>query len=442
MFAETQKRLDQLIWNTRLDGLPPPLRWLVRVLRYAVALLRDAMEGQLTLRAMSLVYSTLLSLVPLIALSFSVLKGFGVHRNVEPLLYKLSEPLGPKGEELARNLISFVDNVRVDVLGSLGLAFLLYMVISLVRKTEDGFNHIWRVRPSTNLATRLSAYISVILVGPMLIFTALGIIASISSNAMVQKLLAMEPFGTSLLLAGKLVPYVLVISTFTFVYLFIPNTRVHFRSALVGAFVGGVLWSTAIFLFSGFAAGTTRYDAIYSGFAVMMLFLILLYLNWLILLLGAQTSFYHQNPQFLRSGQKRIYLNNRLREELALLVMYLVGEDFSKGQRRWTANNLSARIGLPGDALWYVINALQTAGLLIETEEDTLMPGRDLQNISLNDIITAVRRAPDGDPQGVEVSAPAVVEILSRLDTSIRSSLGDQTLRELLHPASDRHQPS
>ena len=332
MFADAQKRFEQLIWNTRLDGLPLPLRFGVRVGRYLVALFRDVMDGQLTLRAMSLVYTTLLSLVPLLALSFSVLKGFGVHRQVEPLLFRFAEPLGPKGEELARNLVSFVDNVRVDVLGSVGLAFLLYMVISLVRKIEDGFNHIWRVRPSTNFATRMSAYISVILIGPVLIFTALGLIASISSNTLVQKLLTIEPFGTSLLLAGKLVPFILVIAAFLFIYIFIPNNRVQFTSALTGAVVAGVLWSTTMFLFSGFAASTTRYDAIYSGFAVLVLFMILLYLNWLILLLGAQISFYHQNPQFLRSGRARIYLSNRLREELALLVMYLVGEDFSRGQ--------------------------------------------------------------------------------------------------------------
>jgi len=435
MFADAQKRFEQLIWNTRLDGLPLPLRFGVRVGRYLVALFRDVMDGQLTLRAMSLVYTTLLSLVPLLALSFSVLKGFGVHRQVEPLLFRFAEPLGPKGEELARNLVSFVDNVRVDVLGSVGLAFLLYMVISLVRKIEDGFNHIWRVRPSTNFATRMSAYISVILIGPVLIFTALGLIASISSNTLVQKLLTIEPFGTSLLLAGKLVPFILVIAAFLFIYIFIPNNRVQFTSALTGAVVAGVLWSTTMFLFSGFAASTTRYDAIYSGFAVLVLFMILLYLNWLILLLGAQISFYHQNPQFLRSGRARIYLSNRLREELALLVMYLVGEDFSRGQRRWTANGLSARIGLPGDALWYVINALQTAELLIESEDDTLLPGRDLQSIRVVDIVKAVRSAPDAQHGGIDLSTPAVESLMGRLDSAIADCVGEQNLRELVAPA-------
>ncbi len=437
MLANLYARFETLIWNTRLEGAPLPLSWAVRTGRYVVALVRDVLDGQLTLRAMSLVYTTLLSLVPLIALSFSVLKGFGVHRQVEPLLYRMAEPLGPKGEELARNLVTFVDNVRVDVLGSVGLAFLLYMVISLVRKIEDGFNHIWRVRPSTNFATRLSAYISVILVGPVLIFTALGIIASISSHTLVQKLVEIEPFGTTLLLMGKLIPFLLVISAFVFIYTFIPNTRVQFRSALAGATVAGVLWSSAHFLFSSFAASTTRYDAIYSGFAVLVLFMILLYLNWLILLLGAQISFYHQNPQFLRSGHARIYLSNRLREELALLVMYLVGEDFSKGQRRWTANTLSARIGLPGDALWYVTNSLQSSGLLIEGEDETLLPGRDLQSIKVNDIILAVRHAPDAAHGGIGLSAQAVEALCSTIDRAIVDAVGDRSLRDLVAPAGD-----
>lgn len=437
MLADLYTRFETLIWKTRLDGAPLPLRWTVRTGRYLVALVRDVLDGQLTLRAMSLVYTTLLSLVPLIALSFSVLKGFGVHRQVEPLLYSMAEPLGPKGEELARNLVSFVDNVRVDVLGSVGLAFLLYMVISLVRKIEDGFNHIWRVRPSTNFATRLSAYISVILVGPVLIFTALGIIASISSHTLVQKLVAIEPFGTTLLLTGKLIPFLLVIIAFVFIYIFIPNTRVQFRSALAGAVVAGVLWSSAHFLFSSFAASTTRYDAIYSGFAVLVLFMILLYLNWLILLLGAQISFYHQNPQFLRSGRARIYLSNRLREELALLVMYLVGEDFSKGQRRWTANSLSARIGLPGDALWYVINSLQSSNLLIEGEDETLLPGRDLQSIRVNDIIMAVRHAPDAAHGGIGLSAQAVETLCATIDRAIVDAVGERSLRDLVTPANE-----
>lgn len=439
MLENLNQRFEKLIWNTRTESVALPVRWAVRVGRYLVALIRDIIDGQLTLRAMSLVYTTLLSLVPLIALSFSVLKGFGVHRQVQPLLFRMAEPLGPKGEELARNLVTFVDNVRVDVLGSVGLAFLLYMVISLVLKIEDGFNHIWRVRPSSNFATRLSAYISVILIGPVLIFTALGIIVSISSNTLVQKLLEIEPFGTTLVLTGKLVPYFLVTAAFTFIYSFIPNTRVQFTSALTGALVAGVLWSSTTFLFSGFAASTTRYDAIYSGFAVLILFMILLYLNWLILLLGAQISFYHQNPQFLRSGRARIYLSNRLREELALLVMYLVAEDFSKGKLRWSANGLSARIGLPGDALWYVINALQSAGLLIESEEETLLPGRDLQSIRVADIVHAVRDAPDADHGGVGVSTPAVEGLIRKIDTAIDDAVGEQTLRALVTPIEERN---
>ena len=114
-----------------------PLWKLTRILRYPYGLIRDILRGDLTLRAMSLVYTTLLSVVPLLALSFAVLKGFGFHRELEPVLYTFLEPLGDRGYELTGQIMAFVDNVRGDVLGSLGLIFLLYTTISMIQKVEE-----------------------------------------------------------------------------------------------------------------------------------------------------------------------------------------------------------------------------------------------------------------------------------------------------------------
>jgi membrane protein len=166
--------------------------------RFVYALARDLAEGQLTLRAMSLVYTTLLSLVPLLAFSFSVLKGFGVHRQVEPLLYEFLQPLGEKGAEITEQIIGFVDNVRGDVLGGIGLALLIYTVISMIQKVEDTFNYIWQVQKSRSLARRFSDYLSVILVGPVLMVTAMGLLATISSSAAMQAIAEVEPFGSLL----------------------------------------------------------------------------------------------------------------------------------------------------------------------------------------------------------------------------------------------------
>jgi len=142
-------------------------------------LVRDLVDGQLTLRAMSLVYTTLLSIVPLLALSFSVLKAFGVHNQIQPMLLRFLEPLGENGAEIAHNIIEFIQRMNVGVLGAVGLVLLLYTAISLMQKIEESLNYIWHVHRPRPLADRFSRYLSVLLVGPILVFSALGITATV-----------------------------------------------------------------------------------------------------------------------------------------------------------------------------------------------------------------------------------------------------------------------
>ena len=164
--------LTKDLWRVDLDILKGGRAFLVKTLRLLAVSSRDFSEGLINLRAMSLVYTTLLSLVPLLAVSFSVLKGFGVHNQIEPLLLNFLAPLGPKGGEIAASIIGFVENLNVKVLGAVGLAVLLYTVFSLIQKIEDAFNDIWRVRRQRSLARKISDYMSVLLIGPVLI--ALG----------------------------------------------------------------------------------------------------------------------------------------------------------------------------------------------------------------------------------------------------------------------------
>ena len=229
------------IWDDDLRELSSARRLIIVPIRLLIVLTRQLLQGQLNLRAMSLVYTTLLSVVPLLAVSFSVLKGFGVHNQIEPVLTNFLAPLGPRGYELSDNIIGFVENIRVGVLGSLGLVFLLYTVVSLIQKVESSFNYVWQVERLRGLAQRFSSYLSVILIGPVLVFTALGVTATAMSNTLVQDLMSVEPFGRLFLTFTKFIPYFLVIAAFSFIYMFIPNTRVRLFPAVVGGVVAGVL---------------------------------------------------------------------------------------------------------------------------------------------------------------------------------------------------------
>lgn len=426
--------IDRLVWDVR----PSLSRWtgaLLRTLRILYVVVRDLADGQLTLQAMSLVYTTLLSLVPLLAVSFSVLKGFGVHNQIEPLLLNFLAPLGEKGEEIAARVIEFVENMKVGVLGSVGLAMLFYTVISLVQKIERAFNYTWRTSRSRGLTQRFSDYLSVILIGPVLMFAAMGITASVTSTTVVQQLAAVEPFGTAIKIVSQFVPYVLVIAAFTFMYVFIPNTSVRVASALVGAVVAGVLWETTGWAFASFVVSSAKYTAIYSGFAILVMFMLWLYASWLILLIGASIAFYHQHPAYLAAKREELRLSCRVQEKLALSVMLLIGREYYSRRPTWTLDRLAQRLNVPRDAVWGIVNALERRRLLAETGDDppTYLPIAALETVSIKEVLDAVRSAGEEGHVMSErlVDHEPVEEVLRRIDQGIADALEGLTVKDL-----------
>lgn len=390
------------------------------------------MMGQLTMRAMSLVYTTLLSVVPLLAFSFAILKGLGVFKQLEPYLYDLLAPLGAQGERITQQILALVDNVRGSVLGGLGLAFFLYTAISMVQKVEESFNYVWYVAKPRSFARRFTEYMIVLLVGPMIVVTAIGMITSIQSNAVVQYLLTNPQFGPIFVFAGKFVPYVLISAVFVFLYMFMPNTRVRLSSALVGGIAAGIMWATIGALFAAFVIYSARRLEIYAGFAVAITALFWLYLNWLVLLIGAQIAFYHQRPAFLRIGRRVPSLSNAMRERVALDVMYMVGRAFRDPGKTLTLGDLSEHLQIPSIALNPVLVALEQAGLLIATESEVALPGRELSRIKLREILDVVRVSGETGSDRPPVWNRSIDTLGGRLDKAVYDVVRDRTLAEIL----------
>lgn len=426
------KYVEEAVWDKRYETGGIAGKIVATALRYLYALIRDLASGQLTMRAMSLVYTTLLSVVPLLAFSFAILKGLGVFEQLEPYLTGLLAPLGEQGERITEQILALVNNVRGSVLGGLGLAFFLYTAISMVQKVEESFNYVWYVAKPRSFARRFSEYLVVLLVGPMLMVAAIGMITSIRSNTVVQFLLNNPQLGPLFVMAGKFVPYVLISGVFTFLYLFMPNTRVSFRSALVGGVCGGVMWATVGALFTTFVLYSTRTLQIYAGFAVAITTLLWLYLNWLILLIGAQIAFYHQRPAFLRIGRREPRLSNAMRERLALNTMYLAGLAFRNPRAPLTFGELSRELKIPTLALTPIVSGLEKAGLLITTDKEELIPGRELTRIELRDILNVVRGIGETGSDTPPVWDDGIDGIGSQLDAALDSIVQQQTLADLL----------
>lgn len=404
-----------------------PGRWTAfgrRQLRVAYAVGRDLMTGQLNLHAMSLVYTTLLSIVPLLALSFSVLKTMGVHNKFTPLLYQFFEPLGQKGADMAEQVIAFVDNIKVGVLGSVGLLLLVYTVIALVQKIERSFNMVWRAPMGRSLGQRFSNYLSVITIGPLLMVAGIGLSATVFGSDIVQNLSEIEPFGTLVAIVSRSMPFLITVAAFTFVYMFVPNTRVRFASGLVGGVVAGVAWQAASLGFATFAVNASRYEAIYSSFAIGILLLIWLYINWMILLSGASISYYHQHEQAI-SSRREVRSSPEVEEHLAMALMERVAEAFDQGRTPPRQELLALDFGIPGDITQRVSNKLIRAGILHPGGEDgeELAPGQSLDRIRVRDILEAVRHDEDRLTQRLPLTHGVTFHELSdeRLEVTLAS---------------------
>jgi len=428
------KVLDQ-VWQNEFTDLTRFKRLSHAFVKLALMVARDFVEKLVKLQAMALAFKTLLSLAPLLAVVFAILKGFGVHNRMEPALAEALAPLGEKGQEITAHLIGFVDQMRVGALGSVGLVTLFVTVLSLMGTIEESFNHIWRVKSPRKLARKFSDYLSVILVGPVLIFAALTITATLQSNALVQSLMSLEPFGTVILTLLKFVPYLTLWGAYTFVYVFVPNTRVKLKAALIGGLVAAVLWQTVGWGFAAFVASSTRYYAIYSSFAILLLFLLWLHVGWVIVLLGAQVAYAYQHLNLYQQDREALAHSPVGREQLALHLMFLVGRNFYHGADPMSVAELANEISLPAGLVNDFMEMFQRARLVLPlADEETFVLGRDPETIAVKEILDCVRNSGSmqkGPLKRTKVEQ-GIDEILAQVEQAAEEALEGKNLQSMI----------
>ncbi|MGI9258588.1 MAG: YihY/virulence factor BrkB family protein, partial [Gammaproteobacteria bacterium] len=276
-------------------------------------------------------------------------------------------------------------------------------------------------------------YLSVMLVGPVLMSVSMTMVASVENAALIDRLQNLEPIGSIVVNAIQLMPYLIVIGAFSFLYAFVPNVSVRIRSALLGGIFAGVCWVSSGALFAEFVAGTSSTVVIYSGFAIVIFGMIWLYVSWLVLLLGAQFTFFHQNPEYLRVRRRSPELSNEVTERLAMSVMLLVGKSDENAPDGWDLAGLAARIGVPKHVLERTVDTLRGAQLLAVTTDERLLPARDLRRIGISEILAAVR-TPTSERDGSEPQHwnAAVQNVAEQVDAAVSAAVDSRTLADLV----------
>jgi len=407
------------------DALPPLARAPVRLLRLFFALIDQCGRDKLLIRASGLAYSSLLALVPLVAVLFTLFAAInafaGIKEKAQELIFSLLLPT--RQEEIVEYVNQFSENART--LGAVGSVVLLLTAILLLDNIESNFNEIWHVRRRRSRLSKLTAYTSVLVLGSVFLGASVSISARI--KAMIVEGTRIDP-GFVSSVSAWLFPFLLTLAAFLLMFMIIPYTRVRFRSALLGALTAGLLWEGGKYLFAVSVGSSVRYSAIYGSIAAVPIFLIWLYITWLIILFGLEVSYTHQHRAALAGTHALAERDLSGRLSLTLRLYLHIARAFRHGEPPPTADELAGRFSVSLVMVEDQLQLLSNGGLLCRVaggnRNEGLIPSRSLDEITISEVIRAAFADTAGDTQAEE--------ILAGFQTAGHRSLQDHTVADLV----------
>lgn len=426
---QLQNSAKDFLWQPNVATLPFWERSCVRCSQITVAVIRDLLQGQLSLRAMSLVFTTLIGFFPLLALTFSILKSFGAHNAMEPTLLTLLEPLGDRQVEVTSQILGYVDAMQVELIGITSVGLLLYIVLDMMRKIELSFNYIWTVKHARSWASRVSEYLFAVIVSPILLFISISITSFVSTNYFQNFLEGLTYGGLIIQPVAFIAPILLMSLAFAFVYSFLPNTKVQFGSAFIGGFVTTIIWKIMGSVFQGLFATSAR-EQLYLAFATAIVVLVFTYIGWLVALVGSSIAFYHQFPAKARNGREETALSLLQQEEFSLAVAAMIIRRFQNGEEPLSEYEISLALNSNSALLEPALDNLEAINLITATGEDPprYVPTKAVGHCSIVEIWLALRRI-NSESHSYSIDSEDMQRIKrfqSELDSTVESALGNE----------------
>jgi membrane protein len=394
MFAKWMKFVKTDIWRIRLKDLSRSKSFFIRLVRIIALAVRGFDENKCMFRASALTFYCLLSIVPVIALIFGIAKGFGLQKQVEEqLLVKLEGQ-----EEVVTKIIDFANSLLAStsggVIAGIGVAFLFWTIIRVLSNIEKSFNDIWGVIKPRSFGRKFGDYLSMILVCPILLVISGSATIFVSSQVklVIEKIPLLQNLGQAFWLPVKLLPFVTIWVVFTFIFVFIPNTKVRFKSALIGGITAGTIFQIVQWVYINFQIGVAKYGAIYGSFAALPLFLIWLQMSWLIVLFGAEVSFAHQNVETYEFEPDCLSVSKSFKKLLSLFIVQRLVRKFCNGEKPTDASILSHELEIPIRLVRQILYELSESGVLSEVrnskdKEFAYQPAIDVDKITIKFVL-------------------------------------------------------
>ncbi len=380
------------LWRIQTNSLKKRRRWSLGFLKVAIISIKEFINDKCAEKASALTYLSMLSFVPVLALLFAIAKAFGIRGLVEKELQ-----LYFKGQtELLNQVIPFVENLLTakgsGIIAISSAVFLIYTVIRLLMNIEDAFNDMWDIKKSRRWERKISDYISVILLGPLLMIVAstATVFVKDTMQDIISNIEFLGELRSGIIVLITLIPYTILWILLFGLYLIFPNTKVNFFPALIAGIVAGTFYVLNQQAFISLQFAFARYNTIYGSIAFLPLFLIWLQISWLIVLFGAEICYAIQFKDQWEMNSEKLKMNLDYRRKLMLLLLYRIVKKFENAEGPMTLKQLGGSVNVPRRYIAELCRELEKAGLIthVDSDEDAYQPSFDIHQMDIHTVLS------------------------------------------------------
>jgi membrane protein len=427
------------VWRIRKGDVPAVTWFLIKVLRILLLTFRGFVENKCQLRASSLTFYSLLSVVPVMAMAFGVAKGFGFQRTLEREVGKVLSAHSEIAGQIMNFANSLLDNTKGGLVAGIGFAFLLWAVLKVLSNIEQSFNEIWGVQEPRTWVRKVSDYLSLMFLLPVLfiISSAATVVVAGQIQAVMGKFGLLGYLSPMIRILIRLLPLLVIWFMFTLLYIFMPNTHVRIRAALIAGIAAGTAYQMFQFLYVTFQIGVAKYNAIYGSFAALPLFLIWLQASWMIVLSGAELSFATQNVDTYEFEPDANLASPAFRKLLALRIVNLLVEHFSIGEKPLDEDAIALKLGIPIRLLRYLLHDLSEAGVItsvrmVQEKVYAYQPAFDPDEMTIATVLDSLEnRGTDNLPVLKSAELDQIRELMGTFREENRNSEANRLLKEI-----------
>jgi len=425
--------VSEKLWKIRLNKVDKRQGIFIKQLRVFSLAIKEFRDDNCLVTATALTFYTLFSIVPILALVFAISKGFGYEKDLQDQILKNYSQYADILNNAFVYANSMLSSAKGGVIAGFGIALLLWSVMQLLINIEDSFNTIWEIKRGRSWVRKITDYLTIMLVGPLLLIVSGSLTVAIETEVGNLHLLG---FVGTLLLKG--LAYLLVAGTFTFLYVALPNTKVKLKPAFAAALVATFLFEFLGWGYIRFQIGANRLNAIYGGFAALPLFLIWVQYSWYIVLFGAELAYANQNVDRYELKEDIQNLSNRYKKVIALMIGNLVAKRFYNHEAALTAVEISEKLDLPSHLTRNLLNDFVTAGLFLEVipendKEIVYQPGVTESKFTVQYFINTL------DSNGIN-SLPIsdtselihINKLMGEMDKAMDTPLGNMNIKDIV----------